>query len=105
MENKFKEYFGKIKDSASHFLSDKREDVEGTEVLLEPRVYDQLQTMAEEQGTTVEALADHAVRAFLGRTGSGPRVVIEEARKQENPLLALDGIARRQSDKTRRFSS
>ncbi|WP_058301480.1 hypothetical protein [Gorillibacterium timonense] len=97
MENKFKEYMGKLRDSASQFLSDKREDdVEGTEVELELRDYTLLQSVADERRTTVKVLVDQAIRAFLANEAAlNQEEDIQEERKRANPLLALDGIARR----------
>lgn len=97
MENKFKEYMGKLRDSASGFLSDKREDEAGdTEVELELRDYTLLQSLADERRMTVKALVDQAVRAFLANEAAlNEEEEILEERKRSNPLLALDGIARR----------
>ncbi len=97
VDNKLKEYMNRLRDSASHLLSDKREDEALViEVELEPREYERLQERAEECRTTAKELANEAVREFLDRDAAflPEEEPISEERKRSNPLLALAGIAR-----------
>lgn len=96
MDNKLKEYMSRLRDSASHFLSDKREDEAlVVEVELEPQEYERLQERAEERRTTVKELVNQAVRGYLANEAADPQAEeIPEERIRSNPLLALDGIAR-----------
>jgi hypothetical protein len=103
VDNKLKQYMNRLRGSASQLLSDKRTDEALViEIELTSFEYEQLQEKADERGIAVNRLAYEAVLDYLegsppapGATASAPAEAIPEERKRSNPLLALDGIARR----------
>lgn len=99
MANNYKRFiqnqFEKVKSTASEFISSKIEEQEDGAIELDPQYYVELKAIADMQRTTVQAIVNEIIVQYLTSSPneSAPITVYQ---KEDNPLLYLDGICRRE---------
>lgn len=97
--NKYKRFiqnqYEKAKSTASGFISSKGEDEEEGSIELNSQHYVELKSIADKQGTNVQAIVNEIIVQYLisvkAQYESSP---ISVAQKEDNPLLYLDGICK-----------
>ncbi|TBL70263.1 hypothetical protein [Paenibacillus thalictri] len=84
----------KVKTTANQLTSSRQDDEKYT-LELDSYTFQKLKSAADEGQTTVQAVVDHMIEQFLAQVSPEPAGHISDERKEQNPLLLLNGICGR----------
>ncbi|WP_424765548.1 hypothetical protein [Paenibacillus sp. sgz302251] len=97
MVNNYKRFiqnqFEKARSTASEFISSRSEEQDEGTIELNPQYYVELKAIADMQHTTVQTIVNGIIVQYLA---SSPyeATPISVDKKEDNPLLYLDGICK-----------
>ncbi|GBG10590.1 hypothetical protein [Paenibacillus agaridevorans] len=99
--NKYKRFiqnqYEKAKSTASGFISSRSEEQEKGTIELNPQYYVELKAIADLQSTNVQAIANEIIVQYLVSVNAqNESTPISVDQKEDNPLLYLDGICKRE---------
>jgi hypothetical protein len=97
MANSYKRFiryqFNKAKTAASDFITSTIDGQEDRTIGLNPKVYAELKTVADQQQTTVREIVHGMIAEYLA-SADHETTAISVNQKEENPLLYLDGLCK-----------